>query len=491
MTIGGAPPPAGLGALEERLAQDFRWLNLPAKDWVPPRSVDGARVLDVAIVGGGLCGLAAAAALRRVGVFNIAIYDRAPEGKEGPWITFARMDTLRTRKEASGPALGVPSLTFRAWFEAQYGVEAWERMDKIPRTMWMEYLVWYRKILDLPVHNDTAVTAIVPRPDGLIALSRTDSSGSQKIVARRVILATGLDGLGGPTEPPIARTIDRHFWAHGSDMIDFATLRGKRVGVVGAGASAMDNAATALEQGAERVDLFIRRERIPTTDKFSGVGSPGMVHGYYGLPTKLKWRYQYFGNLAQIPPPRPSTLRVSRHPNAYFHLGSPIFAVKQDGDSLVVTTPKGRYDVDFLIFTTGFGIDFSLRPELAAIAPYIRLWRDSFTPPDNERSEELALSPDLSPDFTFREKVPGICPAVSHIACFAYPSVPSQGKLTSGIPSISDGALRLARGLARSLFVEDGEQHFADFMAYDTPELLGDEYSDADAILEKANHGQR
>ena len=81
---------------------------------------------------------------------------------------------------------------------------------------------------------------------------------------------------------------------------------------------------------------------------------------------------------------------------------------------------------------------------------------------------------------------------MTHIACFAYLSVLSQGKLTSGIPSISDPVRwRLARGVARSLFVEDGERHFADFMAYDTPELIGDEYSDADAINERADHGQR
>lgn len=490
MTMHGAPPPDGLSALEARLAQDLRWLNLPAKDWVPPRFVDGAPVLDVAVVGGGLCGLAAAAALQRLGIYRVAIYDRAPAGREGPWITYARMDTLRTRKEASGPALGVPSLTFRAWFEAQHGAQAWERMDKIPRPMWMDYLVWYRNVLGLPVENDTRVAAIVPRPDGLIALELETASRSRTVLARRVVLATGLDGLGGPAEPSIAHKIERRFWAHGAELIDFAALRGKRVAVVGAGASAMDNAAVALEEGASRVDLFVRRKRIPSVDKFSGVGSPGMVHGYEGLPRALKWRYQYYGNLAQVPPPRPSTLRVSRHANAHFHLGSPILSVAQRAGSLVVTTPKGSYGIDFLIFATGFGIDLPRREELAAIAPHIRLWRDSFTPPGDERSDELGLSPDLADDFTFREKVPGICPAVTRIACFAYPSVLSHGKLTSGIPSISDGALRLARGMARSLFVEDGARHLDDFLAYDTPELVGDEYRDADAVLEKAADGE-
>ena len=483
-------PPDGIEALEARLAQDMRWLNLPAKDWVHPRTIDGETILDVAIIGGGLCGLAAAAALRRVGIYRLAIYDRAPQGREGPWITYARMETLRTRKEVSGPALGIPSLTFRAWFEAQFGVRAWEEMDKIPRVMWMDYMIWYRRVLALPVENETEIVAVEPRADGMLVLTLVKGGVRRIVIARRVVLATGLDGLGGPLTPSIARHLDRRFWAHGADPIDFAALKGKRVGVVGAGASAMDNAATALEARAKRVDLFVRRPRIPSIDKFTGVGSPGMVHGYVGLPRELKWRFQYLGNQAQIPPPRPSTLRVSRFPNAHFHLGSPLLSAVPSGDGIEVTTPKGRYELDFLIFTTGFGIDLSRRPDLAALAPHVRLWNDSFTPPSGEESEELGKSPDLGPAFELQEKTPGVCPAVNHVTCFAYPSLLTQGKLTSGIPSISDGALRLSRGIARSIFVEDGERHFADFVAYNEPELIGDEYVDADLTQERiAAHG--
>ncbi|WP_234394853.1 hypothetical protein [Acetobacter papayae] len=86
--------------------------------------------------------------------------DRAEQGREGPWLNYARMPTLRTPKTAVGPALGVPALTFRAWFSAQYGAEAWNALDKIPTPMWMAYLCWYRKVLDLPVRNQTNVTDI-------------------------------------------------------------------------------------------------------------------------------------------------------------------------------------------------------------------------------------------------------------------------------------------------------------------------------------------
>jgi hypothetical protein len=36
--------------------------------------------------------------------------------------------------------------------------------------------------------------------------------------------------------------------------------------------------------------------------------------------------------------------------------------------------------------------------------------------------------------------------------------------------------VRLARGIARSLFAEDREQHFARLQAFDTAELAGDEW---------------
>jgi len=134
------PDAAGLAALEARLKQDLAWLELPAKSWVPRRVVDGESVVDVVIVGAGMAGLVASAMLRRLGVDNQLVLDRARAGEEGPWVTFARMRTLRSPKELTGPAMGMPALTFRAFYEAQYGEAAWKALDRAPRTMWMDYL---------------------------------------------------------------------------------------------------------------------------------------------------------------------------------------------------------------------------------------------------------------------------------------------------------------------------------------------------------------
>jgi cation diffusion facilitator CzcD-associated flavoprotein CzcO len=128
-----------LESLAARLRHDLETLQYPPPDWVTPRHTEsGTRVVDVVIVGAGMCGLAVAFALRRAGIANIRILDASDAGREGPWLTFARMKTLRSPKHLVGPALGLPSLTFRSWYEAQWGREAWERLGNIPRPMWMD-----------------------------------------------------------------------------------------------------------------------------------------------------------------------------------------------------------------------------------------------------------------------------------------------------------------------------------------------------------------
>ena len=467
--------PSGLDALEATLRRDLDLLELPGKPWVPPRETEGRPVADVAVIGAGMCGLAAAAALRLLGIDRVRVLDRAPSGREGPWVNFARMETLRSPKALAGPALGLPALTFRAWFEAQHGAEGWARLGKIPRAMWMDYLVWYRRVMGIAVENGVSVSLLRPRADGLFALET--EGGAEDVLCRRLVLATGRDGLGGPAVPDFARAADRRSWAHSSEDIDFAALRGRRVGVVGAGASAFDNAAAALEAGCASLDMFVRRPALPRVNKFLALGSAGVAEGFAGLPDEWKWRFLHHALSEQTPPPRESVLRVSRHPNAHLRLASPVLSLAEADGALRVETPRGAFAVDFLVLATGFRADPAGRPELALLAPHIRLWRDRLAAPEpGFEHEELADSPDLAPDYAFQERVPGACPALARVHCFNHPATLSHGKLSGDIPAVSEGAQRLARGIARSLFVEDRECHFARLQAFDTPELLGDEW---------------
>jgi cation diffusion facilitator CzcD-associated flavoprotein CzcO len=466
---------SGLAALEARLADELEFLQLPAPRWTPALERDGQAVADVAIVGAGMTGLAVAAALVQRGI-SVVAYDEAPAGLEGPWATTARMETLRSPKQLAGPALGISSLTFRAWFEAQFGRDAWDALDKIPRLQWMDYLRWYREVLALPVRNDHRVTDIQPHGEGLVELAVEAARSPTRTWARRVVLATGRAGLGGPAVPEVAEALPRSRWAHSSDDNDYAELAGLRVGVVGAGASAMDSAATALEGGAARVHLLVRRADLPRINKGKGATNPGFVHGYARLPDDWKWRIRHYINTQQVPPPRNSTQRVSRHANAHFHLGVSIVGVEERRGALQVRTSAGPIELDFLIFATGFKVDWRQRPMLRHIAPCIRVWKDRYSPPRGDEDDELAESPDLGPAFEFQPRARAHCPGLDRVHCLSYPATLSLGVITGDIPAISEGALQLADKLAGLLYAEDIAHHYARMEAYAEPEILGDEW---------------
>lgn len=475
---------AGLAALEARLAQDLQFLELPAKPWVPAQSHGGVEVRDVVVIGAGMCGLAATAKLVLTGISNVVAYDAAPAGLEGPWVTFARMQTLRSPKSLHGPALGLPQLTFRAWYTSQWGAQAWHALDKIPKQQWMDYLVWYRKVLNLPVCNGVRMTGISAIGD-LIAID-VEGAETGRVLTRHLVLATGRSGLGGFAIPEFLLGVDRKYWAHSADDIDFDLLKGKRVAVIGAGASSMDNAATALEAGAGSVDMLIRRKEMPRINKMTGIGSQGVVHGMHLLPDAWKWKFVDYTSSTQTPPPRSSTLRVSRHMNARFFLDCGILAVREEAGALLIDTTQGPMRYDFLIAATGFSNDFAGRPEFVAIAPHIRSWADGrYTPDMGPSRGGMSEAPDLGPTFEFRERVAGSCPILAHIHCFNDAAMLTHGKVSGDIPAVSAGADRLVRGIAASLFAWDVEEHFANLIAYDTPELHGDEWVDSTLLLQK------
>ncbi len=467
---------AGLNALAARLGADLSCLCYPPANWVPPRTQDGEPVVDAVIVGGGMCGLVAWLALTTAGIRNTRILDRSGAGLEGPWLTYARMETLRSPKQLTGPAFGHGALTFQAWYRAQFGTAAWDALDKIPRPMWMDYLRWYRAVLDVPVENGVSVDRV--RPEG--ELLRLDVSGAAQgsILARKLVMATGREGTGQPNIPGFVAGLPRHLWAHSSDPIDFAALRGRRVAVVGVGASAIDNAAEALEAGAAEVRHLIRRSEMPTINKMMGIGSYGFTAGYATLPDEWRWRFMNYSFVTQTPPPRGSTLRVSRHPNAFFHFGKAVAAVSQAGEAVEIRFSDGSTLLtDFLILGTGFRTDPLARSEFGEAAEAIELWRDVYTPPADERNEDLSLFPYLNGDFTFREKAPGTAPWLSKVYCFNYGATASLGKVSGDIPGVSEGAAWLAQSLSAKLYAEDIDAHWARLQAYSTPELRGDEWT--------------
>lgn len=467
-------PAPGLVALEAHLAESLERLQEPATAWVPPTTApDGSTALDVAILGAGMAGLAAGFALKRDGVPRVALFDPAPAGEEGPWATYARMRTLRSPKQLAGPALSLPDLTFRAWYEAQHGAAGFEALGKIPTLMWMDYLRWYRRVSGLDIRSGLAVTLI--EPSG--ALFRLTLSDGATVFARHVVLATGRDGLGGPRIlPGFAPEWRGALWAHSADAVDFAALAGRHVVVIGAGASAFDNAAEALESGCGRLTMLLRRPCLPRVNSSKALDGRGYWHGWSELPAEWRWRLALSVERRQTPPPHESVRRVATHANATLLTGAGIDAVARDGDALLLTTPRGTIRSDFTILGTGFLQDAAMRPELGAMAGQIRLWRDAYTPPEAERDASLGLNPWLDDGFAFTERVPGSAPHLARLHCLNFAATLSHGKLTGDIPAISAGAQKLSRAICARLLAADIAQHAARHAAFDEPEITGDEW---------------
>lgn len=463
----------GLDALEQRVRFDLACLNYPPPNWMVPSPHS-----DVVVIGAGMAGLVLTFSLLRNGIRNIRCIDRNPAGFEGPWVTYARMETLRSPKVLTGPAAGIPSLTFRAWFVAQFGHDAWEALDKIPRVMWMEYLRWYRQVLALPIENGVEVTRIRPC-EGMLALELADGG---RVLTRKVVMATGREGLGRARIPEFMRDIPRRLWAHTSDDIAFSALRGRRVVVIGGGASGMDNAAEALEAGCAELRMLIRRKDLPRINKLTGIGSAGFTNGYREMSEAWRWRTMYYSDETGPPAPRNSTLRVSRHRNAYFHLGSGIEDVRLRDDHVAVRSTRGKsFVADFIILATGFTVETAARPEIAEFADAIATWADRYTPPAELASAELGGFPYLGPHFQFTEKRPGVAPFLADIHCFNHAASLSLGKVAGDVPGISTGAAWLANGIAAEFYNRDIEAHWQVLLDFDRPELLGDEWTDAEA----------
>lgn len=460
-----------LRELEQRAAFELECLKYPSRSWIAPRRHGDQPVYDALIVGGGQSGITIAFKLLRERVANIRVLDRNSEGNEGPWLTFARMHTLRTPKDVIGPELGIPSLSARAWYEARFGRDSWAALGKIPRTVWHDYLGWFRRTVGIDVTHDAEIIDIEPIAEELLAVRALIDGTQQTLYARNVVLATGMEGSGRWIVPDIvASALPPDRYAHTSEMIDFDQLAGRRVGVVGAGASAFDNAATALEHGAAAVDLFCRRPKLPVINPNRWIEFAGFLRHFGDLDDAMKWRYMKLIFDMNQPPPQDAFERCTRFANFTLHLDSPLKNVRLENNAIELETRHGAARADFLIVGTGFAIDFSARPELNRIAPHVARWSDCYQQPIGEENPVLGAYPYLSGYFQFTEKAPGSAPYLKNIFCYTYAAMASLA-CSAGISQLKFGADRIGFGITRELFLGDAAAHFANLLDYSEPEL--------------------
>ncbi|MES2020150.1 NAD(P)/FAD-dependent oxidoreductase [uncultured Bradyrhizobium sp.] len=456
---------------EERVAHDLACLGFGGSDWLRPTEREDGHVYDVVVVGGGQSGLATAFGLLRERISNIIVLDENPAGREGPWDTYARMVTLRTPKHLTSIDFGVPSLTFRSYWEAAHGVESWERIDKIPRGDWMNYLRWYRRVLRLPVRNDARLDRIEPIEKGLF---RLHLNGGETLLTRKIVLATGIQG-GGQWHTPslVGNRLPASRYAHTSQAIDYAGLKGRRIAILGGGASAFDNAQHALELGADQVHVFVRRAQLPTVNPIRFMETSGLIARFPALPDAVKYRMMVSFFERNQPPTNDTFERAAAWPGFHLHLESPWLDVEDTEAGVVVTTPKGKETFDFLVLSTGLTTDPALRPELRDVATDILRWSDRYTPPEGEHSAVVDAHPYLGPGFELLPNKPEATDRLHGLFAFNYSGLISFGLSASALSGLKQALPRLIRGIADQLFLDDQEAIVADYLGYAEPEFVG------------------
>lgn len=464
-----------LDVLEAEVHRTFALFGGATKNWVPPREgVDH----DVVVVGAGQSGIGIAASLRRAGAGNVLVIDSAQEGAQGIWRDRSHMRTLRTPKGNRGPEIGIAALTYRAWFEAQFGAESYAALPYIDRLSWHDYLDWLRSRLSVEVCFRTRLLSI-GGTGGIVHLDVEDPSGRRLLKARKVVLATGVDGAGAPSVPAIVReSLSPELYAHSLSRIDASKLLGRRVAVLGASSSAFDVAAFALENGAQAVRLFCREADLARSSQLKALANPAVE--YFELLTDAqKWRIGRLAKARGSVPTVDSIRRAISFPNFHIHLGSPWTSVTPEGQGFAVLARDERFTFDFLLLGTGVAIDPALRPELAPIATQIASWGDRFTPPAGEEEPSLARYPYLGSGYRFLRREPGNDAFVENIHCFNTAAQLSFGRLVGDIASLAAGIPRLAQSIASDLFATDRDFHAAGFAAPVSDDLDGSEYAAA------------
>lgn len=468
----------GLDALESQLRNDLLKINIPPRSWVMNSTyVDSEEVLDVAIIGGGMAGMTASFALIKEGISNIKMFDENPKNQEGPWIKYARMEALRSGKRYMGPALGIPSLTFWSWYEAQYGKEGWDNLKICPTKLWHAYLCWFKRVLKLPVENKMTLVKINPSND-LLELTFHYEEHSIIVYARKVILATGMEGSGGYEIPDYLKGIAKRFYAHTGEVIDPQFFYNKRIAIIGAGSSAFDAAGVALENGAESVDILVRRSAVSQINKFGQFAYPGLENGFYSLPDGM--RSLFFAEvfkLGGIDPSKAALERIKDFKNLHLHYNTQVQHVVDNGDTAILQTNQETFQVDFIIAATGCRVDLSKRSELDSIRHAILLWENHVPCELLQQVPMLGYFPYLGPHFEFLEAEPGTAPFLKNIYCFNYGAFLSHGLLSSEIPGISVGATRLAKGIAADFFLNESLLYFEKIRNWQTPDFNSSDYS--------------
>jgi thioredoxin reductase len=205
--------------------------------------------VDVAIVGAGPYGLALAAHLRSVGVDHI-IFGRPMDlwQHHMPQGMFLKSDGFASN--LYDPDGAYPLSRFCRDHSIDYSD------DRLPVRLdtFVDYGLAFRDRY-APGLKDILVDTLSGDNNSFLL----DLEDGSKVRARRVVVATGIGHF--RYIPPPLDSLSTEYVSHSYDHHDLSSLVGRRIAVIGSGASAIDTAGLLAERGCQ-VQLICRSERL-------------------------------------------------------------------------------------------------------------------------------------------------------------------------------------------------------------------------------------
>lgn len=317
---------------------------------------------DVAIVGAGPYGLAAAAHLRTIKGLETRVFGepmafwhrQMPVGMllRSPWVASHIGDpagalTLDAYQAANGNSL----------------------TDPIPLAGFIKYGQWFQR--QVAPHLDQRLVARVDRDSHAFRLWLDDG---ETLKARRVVVAAGIAPFA--ERPKQFDGLPPSLVSHSCEHSDLRRFSGKRVVVVGGGQSALESAALALEAGAD-VEVVVRAPRIHWLVRSGWLHRLGPVRRLLYAPPDvgpagMSWFVANPGLFKRLPPKRQDWLarRSIRPAGAAWLLprlrgvpistGRAVVSAVPSGHGLTIKIDDGtQRDVDHALVATGYRVDIS------------------------------------------------------------------------------------------------------------------------------------
>jgi FAD-dependent urate hydroxylase len=321
---------------------------------------------EVAVVGAGPYGLAATAQLHRAGA-DVRVFGR----KMSFWRGMPKGMLLRSNWSATNMVERHGELSLESFKAATRA----EFEQPVPLERFVEYGDWVgsRVAPDL----DTRLVRRIERAGSAFRLELEDG---ERLAARRVVVAAGITEFAW--RPPELDGLPAELASHTGEHPDLGVFRGKRVGVVGGGQSALESAALLAEAGA-RVEVFVRRPKITWLRGIGVKKRIGALGPVLYAPTDVG--PLWYSRLVAVPGlfgllPRRAQDRIARRSirpagahwlidrlaDVPLELGRCVVAADDERGRLLVRLDDGsRRELDHLLIGTGYRVDIRRYPFVA------------------------------------------------------------------------------------------------------------------------------